>query len=82
MILQFVALFSSVRNSMSGNVRVSDKDSKDRIFSGSFMGFFLTNKTKYVWLDTVQVILQVTLNPDAPPDLSRAYESTVCIAFA
>lgn len=40
MILQFVALFSSVRNSMSGNVRVSDKDSKDRIFSGSFMGFF------------------------------------------
>lgn len=55
---------------------------KTEYLVGVLWVFFLTNKTKYVWLDTVQVILQVTLNPDAPPDLSRAYESTVCIAFA
>lgn len=55
---------------------------KTEYLVGVLWGFFLTNKTKYVWLDTVQVVLQVTLNPDALPDLSRAYESTVCIAFA
>lgn len=55
---------------------------KTEYLVGVLWVFFLTNKTKYVWLDTVQVVLQVTLNPDALPDLSRAYESTVCIAFA